>query len=177
MRSNLMAFAISLSGFAIDISGSMSSGTDSGSTRIEVVKRHLAGALRCMQGAPGAEFGIALFDTGVKLPLGDTLLTANRSLVARGLTAVGGVQAQGGNGGEAACLRALLKMKPDAVFFLGDGGWDSGSLIAAAGVAASQGVTIHSIAFYTTGGGLPEIAKITGGTYRELHSTEWLQED
>jgi hypothetical protein len=92
----------------------------------QVVKRHLAGALRCMSGAPGAAFGIALFDTGVKLPLGDRLLDANKSLIARGLTAVSGVKATGGNGGEAACLRALLKMKPDAVFFLGDGGWDSG---------------------------------------------------
>lgn len=91
-----------------------------------MVKRHLAGALRCMSGAPGAAFGIALFDTGVKLPLGDRLLDANKSLIARGLTAVSGVKATGGNGGEAACLRALLKMKPDAVFFLGDGGWDSG---------------------------------------------------
>jgi hypothetical protein len=39
-------------------------------TRIDVVKRHLASALRSMSGAPGAAFGISLFDTGVKLPLG-----------------------------------------------------------------------------------------------------------
>jgi hypothetical protein len=37
-------------------------------------------------------------------------------------------------------------------------------------------VTIHSIAFYTTGGGLPEIAQLTGGSYREIHSTEGLSE-
>eukprot|EP01047_Picozoa_sp_COSAG01_P009930 COSAG01_NODE_415_length_17322_cov_14.785926_7_plen_79_part_00 len=70
--------------------------------------------------------------------------------------------------------RYELKMKPDAVFFLGDGGWDSGSLIKVARIAASSGVTIHSIAFFTTGGGLPEIAKLTGGTYREINTTEGL---
>jgi hypothetical protein len=96
--------------------------------------------------------------------------------MAKGSTAVSQITANGGNGGEAATLRALLKMRPDAIFFLGDGGWDSGSLIKAAGEAASQGVTVHSIAFFTTGGGLPEIAALTGGTYRELNTTEGLDE-
>ena len=45
-------------GFAIDVSGSMRSSTQSGGTRIDVVKRHLASALRSMSGAPGAAFGI-----------------------------------------------------------------------------------------------------------------------
>ena len=53
----------------------------------------------------------------------------------------------------------------------GDGGWDSGGLISAAGTAKAQGVTIHSIAFFTSGGGLPEIASLTGGTYREINDT------
>ena len=47
-------------------------------------------------------------------------------------------------------------------------------VVVIAGEAASQGVTIHSIAFYTTGGGVPEIAKLTGGSYREIHTTEGL---
>ena len=163
-------------GFAIDISGSMQSSTQAGSSRIEVVKRHLASAIRSMSGAPGAAFGVALFDTGVKLPLGDRLLPCNRAMIARGMSAISGIKADGGNGGEAACLRSLLKMKPDAVFFLGDGGWDSGSLIKAAGEAASKSVTIHSIAFFTTGGGLPEIAAVTGDTYRELNTVEGLDD-
>ena len=129
-----------------------------------------------MSGAPGAAFGISLFDESAKLPMGPELYSASKSNVAKGLTAVSSIRASGGNGGEAECLRSLLKMKPDAVFFLGDGGWDSGSLIRAAGEAANQRVTIHSIAFFTTGGGLPEIAKITGGSYREIHTTEDLEE-
>ena len=38
-------------------------------------------------------------------------------------------------------------------------------------IAAAQGVsaTIHSIAFFTSGGGLEEIAGMTGGTYQEIH--------
>ena len=129
-----------------------------------------------MTGARGAAFGISLFDTECSLPLGDKLLTCSKPMIARALAAIAGIQARGGNGGEAECLRSLLKMKPDAVFFLGDGGWDSGSLTKAAGAAASSGVTIHSIAFFTTGGGLPEIAKLTGGTYREISTTEGLDE-
>jgi hypothetical protein len=148
------------------------SDTQSGKTRIAVVKQHLASALRSMSGAHGAEFGIALFDTGCQLPLGDKLLKATKSGVSTGLSAVSGIRAGGGNGGEAACLKALLKMGPHAVFFLGDGGWDSSALIAAAGGAKAKGVTIHSIAFFTTGGGLPEIASLTGGTYREIQTTE-----
>ena len=35
------------------------------------------------------------------------------------------------------------------------------------------GVTVHSIAFFTTGGGLKEIASITGGTYREINSMDF----
>jgi hypothetical protein len=69
------------SGFAIDISGSMQSTTQTGQSRITVVKRHLAGAIRSMAGAPGAAFGIALFDTSCKLPLGDSLLPTNKSNV------------------------------------------------------------------------------------------------
>lgn len=38
-------------------------------------------------------------------------------------------------------------------------------------IATAQGVsaTIHSIAFFTSGGGLEEIAGMTGGTYKEIH--------
>ena len=63
-------------------------------------------------------------------------------------------------------------MQPDAVFFLGDGGWSADALLRAAEVAREQSVTIHSIAFFTTGGGLKEIAEATGGTYKEVHSSD-----
>ena len=150
--------------------------TQSGKTRIDVVKQHLTSALRSMSGAPGAEFGLALFHSSCQLPLGDKLLKATKSGVSTGLSAVSGLRAQGGNGGEAACLNALLRMDPHAVFFLGDGGWDSSSLIAAAGGAKAKGVAIHSIAFFTTGGGLPEIAELTGGTYRAINTTDDLED-
>jgi hypothetical protein len=42
---------------------------------------------------------------GVMPPTGPQLLTANRGLIAKGLTATSGIHADGGNGGEAACLR------------------------------------------------------------------------
>ena len=37
-------------------------------------------------------------------------------------------------------------------------------------------MTVHSIAFFTSGGGLPEIAQITGGTYREINGEGDLDE-
>ena len=89
------------------------------------------------------------------------MLNSSSGDIAKGLRAVSALDANGGNGGEAACLRALLAMKLDAVYFLGDGGWDSGALIEAA--RSARGTTIHSIAFFTTGGGLEEIASMTGG--------------
>ena len=55
---------------------------------------------------------------------------------------------------------------PQAVFFLGDGGWDAAALIQTAQGASA---TIHSIAFFTSGGGLKEIAAMTSGTYREIN--------
>ena len=91
-----------------------------------------------------------------------------------GLDCVRNLRARGGNGGEAACLNACLAMGPEAVFFLGDGGWDSGALIAA---AAGCGAVLHSIAFFTSGGGLREIASSTGGTYREVNGAADLAEE
>lgn len=44
-------------------------------------------------------------------------------------------------------------------------------LIGAAG-GAPDGLPIHSIAFFTSGGGLPEIAEMSGGTYREVNGPE-----
>jgi len=164
------------------------------------VKKHLEMALRSMEGVEDGSFGIALFDTQVhadqrhshaderhvhgsltlvplvdtqsKLTgLGDTLWPTTSSNVALCIGEVEKIQAQGGNGGEAACLRACLSMGPQAVFFLGDGGWDADALIAEAKHA--RGVTIHSIAFFTTGGGLREIASMTGGSYREINSMDF----
>ena len=152
--------------FAIDISGSMSG------ERIMVVKKHLEMALRSMEGVEDAAFGIALFDSACKLTgLGDVLWATTTGNVRFCMDEVGKINAAGGNGGEAACLRACLNMNPQAVFFLGDGGWDANALIAEAQNAG--GVTIHSIAFFTTGGGLKEIASITGGTYREINSMDF----
>lgn len=60
-------------------------------------------------------------------------------------------------------------MNVDTVFFLGDGGWSAQALIAEAHRAKEKGVKINSIAFYTTGGGLEEIAQITGGEWRQVN--------
>lgn len=161
--------------FAIDISGSMSAAEPSfgGMSRIDVVKNHMRSALRCLEGVRKGAFGIALFDSMCHLPCGPGLIPATSSGVSIGIAAIDAMVANGGNGGESACLNACLAMAPDAVFFLGDGGWDSGGLISA---ASSARTAIHSIAFFTTGGGLQEIAALTAGTYREIHGSGDLQE-
>jgi hypothetical protein len=66
---------------------------------------------------------------------------------------------------------------PQAVFFLGDGGWAEEALLAAAQEAKRLGVVVHSIAFFTSGGGLPQIADLTGGTYREINGPDDLAID
>lgn len=163
--------------FAIDISGSM------GGERIEVVKQHMALVIGSMEGQEGCAFGISLFDTEQEFtPLGPALLEATPRNIAWGLREVARINARGGNGGEVACLRSCLRMYPDAIFFLGDGGWEAEPLVQLATQAATGGrrldgshvpcIPIHSIAFFTTGGGLPEIASLTGGTYREVNSMD-----
>ena len=159
--------------FAIDLSGSMQNSGFSGMNRIDVVKLHLGTALKSMEGVKGAAFGIATFTGTAEAPLGHTLIPATSAGVARGLECISNFRASGGNGGEPQCLNILLGMAPQAVFFLGDGGWDAPSLIETAKQAL--GATIHSIAFFTSGGGLKEIADLTGGTYREVNSAEDLE--
>ncbi len=163
-------------GFAIDISGSMHAGAFAEMNRLDVVKKHLKGAITSMEGAFNAAFSIVLFDTDCHTPMGSSLTPANWTGVKKAEECIKDMQPGGGNGGEAACMRALLKMRPQAIFFLGDGGWSETELIAAAGEAKSQGVVVHSIAFFTSGGGLPEIAQITGGTYREINGEGDLDE-
>ena len=163
-------------GFAIDISGSMHAGAFGGMNRLDVVKKHLQSAITSMEGAFNAAFSIVLFDTECHTPMGTSLTPSNWTGVKKAEECIKEMQPGGGNGGEAACMRALLKMRPQAIFFLGDGGWSETELIAAAGEAKSQGVVVHSIAFFTSGGGLPEIAQITGGTYREINGEADLDE-
>lgn len=141
-------------GFSIDISGSMGAGTPMGAAnRLDVVKQHLLGAIASMDGAFNAAFNIVAFDQECHLLTGPALLEATWTGRKKAEAAVAEMQPGGGNGGEAACLRALLKMNPQAIFFLGDGGWSESELIAAAQEAKQQGVVVHSIAFFTSGGG------------------------
>ena len=152
-------------GFAIDISGSMGApGFGAGQNRLDVVKEHLKGAIGSME------------DTNCHTPMGDSLTPATWTGVKKAEACINEMQPGGGNGGEAACMRALLKMGPQAIFFLGDGGWGEQELLAAAGEAKKDGVTVHSIAFFTSGGGLPEIAAMTAGTYREINGPDDLDE-
>ena len=85
------------------------------------------------------------------LPLGTAALEATPENIARATSTVAGFRARGGNGAEAKCLCALVDMNVEQ------------ALIAEAHRAKEKGVKINSIAFYTTGGGLEEIAQITGG--------------
>eukprot|EP01052_Picozoa_sp_SAG31_P055575 SAG31_NODE_15422_length_756_cov_0.931507_1_plen_104_part_01 len=103
-----------------------------GCDRMEVVKRHLKEMLSAMEGIRGAAFGIALFDQECHLPLGTELTPASWTGVKNGLRVVEALQPGGGNGGEAACMNALAAMRPQAIFFLGDGGWSEQELIQAA---------------------------------------------
>ena len=54
-------------------------------------------------------------------------------------------------------------------WILGDGGWSKDKLIAEAHKAKAKNVKINSVAFYITGGGLEEIAEITGGEWRQVN--------
>ena len=152
----------------VDLSDSMGATVGEGHTRMSVVNQHLTKALHAHQGA-GNYFGVATFTGSCSQPLGTTALEATPENVARATTTVAGFKAGGGNGGEAATLRALVGMNLDTVFFLGDGGWSKEALVAEAHKAKAKKVKINSIAFYTTGGGLEEIAQITGGEWRQVN--------
>jgi len=155
--------------FAVDLSGSMSAGVGKGHTQMSVVQDHLRRCIRSLKGE-GCEIGIATFTSSANLPLGPAMVKSCQMNDA--IKAVDNMKASGGNGGEANCLRALINMDPQCIFFLGDGGWSGQDLIKEANVAVACGIQIHSIAFYLqgVGSGLPEIAKMTGGTYRDVKS-------
>jgi hypothetical protein len=53
---------------------------------------------------------------------GRSLLPASASNIELGVRAIEGIEAGGGNGGEAAAMDMLIQMRPQAIFFLGDGG-------------------------------------------------------
>ena len=155
--------------FAVDLSGSMRAQVGQGHSRMSVVNMHLEMALKAHEGK-NQFFGISTFTGSAKLPLGAHLREATPANIDLAMRTVRTFRAGGGNGGEPQCLRHLLAMQPDVVFFLGDGGWQPEPLIQEAGRA--NGVRINSIAFYTTGGGLQEIADMTGGQHREVKSIE-----
>jgi len=177
--------------FAIDISGSMKADVnnpgylprDGGTDRISVVRKHLSRVLQAMQSVKGAAFGICLFNSTATPLFGGHLLPATKDNVELALTAIAhSTEPCRGNGAEATCLETCLSMAPDpgctrlcssdraqAVYFLGDGGWEAEPLIAMAEAKAGQCV-IHSINFFSEGGGLERIAHITGGTYKEIKS-------
>ena len=157
--------------FAVDLSGSMSHKDDGRTTRNAVVIQHLCLALDAMN-SPGREFCIGTFTGSAELPLGNKLLPCTNETINRAKRVVRTFSPHGGNGAEAACLQNLLRMEPDLIFFLGDGGWNAPSLIRAANEAVQKGVKINSIAFFTTGGGLPEIAAKTGGVHRIVASAD-----
>ena len=156
--------------FAVDLSGSMSASVGQGHTQMSVVQDHLRRCIRSLKGE-GCQIGIATFTSSSQLPLGPAMVRSS-SQMDDALKAVDNMRASGGNGGEAQCLRSLINMDPQCIFFLGDGGWDGGALIKEANVATACGIKIHSIAFYLqgVGSGLPEIANMTGGTYRDVKS-------
>ena len=155
-------------GFAVDRSGSMRSNVGGDHTRMTVVNQHLTKALQAHEGA-GNYFGITTFTSSCATPLGSQALEATPANIAKATSVVAGFTARGSNGGEAACLTTLLQMNLDVVFFLGDGGWSKDKLIAEAHKAKAKNVKINSVAFYTTGGGLEEIAEITGGEWRQVN--------
>jgi len=181
--------------FAIDVSGSMAADVNcvgmhslhlpppGGQDRMGVVKQHLKRVLQSMEHVEGAAFGIAVFNNRATALFDGRLLPATKDNISKAMAAIDSyLSPGGGNGAEAACLAECLKMAPDpcctrlraddraeAVYFLGDGGWDAQPLVEAARQHAGECV-IHSINFFSSGGGLEEIANITGGTYLEIKS-------
>ena len=160
--------------FAIDLSGSMRTKTsaDGNETRIQVVIKHLHKALDAALSV-GCSFGMGTFTSEADLPLGSKLMQCTKENIdAAKKIASGWKSPYGNNGAEGQCLSNLLAMDPDLIFFLGDGGWKKEPLIEAAKEAKQKGIKINSIAFFTTGGGLQEIAEMTGGEHRKVTSPE-----
>ena len=77
---------------------------------MEVVKQHLRTAIAAMEGAFGAAFNIVLFDQECHTPMGTALVPATWAGSKVAENVIEQMQPGGGNGGEAACMLALLKM-------------------------------------------------------------------
>lgn len=161
--------------FIIDCSGSMSADAG-GMTRLNVVQMQLMQMLDTMEGQRGCAFGLLMFTHNCEFDakLGNSMWPATAGNVLKCKDAVMRMTPHGGNGGEAECLRECLVMgpqRPEAVFFLGDGGWDGNELIREAANAIAARITIHGISFFdggAEGNGLAEIAAMTGGGYRRI---------
>merc|ERR1719502_2422607 len=85
-----------------------------GTSRMDVVKKHLIRVVRAMEAVPGSAFGICLFNNN-EYPtpqLGSTLWPATKSNVERAVAAIERIEAGGANGGEARCLETCIRMAP-----------------------------------------------------------------
>jgi hypothetical protein len=176
--------------FAIDVSGSMSTTCAvDGPTRMACVQQqllnfcdHLAqlcgrGGFTTASSVPA--FGMVTFDDTCNTPLGPSLLPATSVNIADIESAVNNLAPAGQNGAEARALALCLAMEPDAVFFLGDGGWDSTELLSVAS-ASGDSIPVHTIDFFSDspsgfgpavgGGGLDSVASMTGGIHRVVRS-------
>jgi len=162
--------------FIVDCSGSMQAMEHGGMTRLEIVQMQLVQMLDTMEGQRGCAFGLLMFTHNMEVDaqLGNSMWPATARNVEMGKQAVMRMTPHGGNGAEAECLRESLTMgpqTPEAVFFLGDGGWSANDLIREASNAIPARITLHGIAFFIGGGddgGLSTIAAMTGGGFRNI---------
>lgn len=83
-----------------------------------------------------------LFDQDVHEPFGRQLVSCSPAYIDQLLLTISTLKPAGQNGGEARALELCLQMEPEAVVFLGDGGWESAPLLQAAAVAAGQGIPV-----------------------------------
>lgn len=107
-------------GFAIDVSGSMRAGVGGSDTQLSVVQSHLIRCLRSLK-KENCSFGLATFNNSSTMPLGPQMIGVSQ--LQQGVTAVQSFRASGGSNGSHKCLRNLINMDPEVIFFLGDGKW------------------------------------------------------
>jgi len=164
--------------FGIDVSGSMRG------ARFEAVILNLKLALESIEDVKGAAFGIVLFGKDLEfLSFGQELADSTPSNVSDAIDQIAAIKPASGNGGECEALKACLRMNPDVVFFLGDGGWPVHGLVQAAVGEASSQVRINSIAFFMTAetkangcGGMKDISELTGGEFTEINSLDEIED-
>ena len=155
--------------FIVDKSGSMGSRSKSG-RRFQLACEELLTSIRRLR---SSQSFYVFFFTGQTHPMFDDrdqtqLLPATSSNKRKLKNWVDGLRSTGGNGGEAATIIAALKLKPDAIFFLSDGGFQINAADQVRDANQKSKVPVNTIGFQDRSREtvLQRMADESGGSYR-----------